>query len=357
MEATASAKDARLAELRLRNIQPVKARYLIDKVENRAEEAASPQCSTDETKGRGKKRSRTHDETERQKTLEGDPAGVSNERNKLPFDVVQHLSKRTYLFETSQIGKSKTDGLVKLPPSSEMSVLAAAWWGTADLSPAKLRETKLIDFSDKVYVAPLTTVGNLPFRRILREFGADITCGEMALASNLCLGQPSEWALLRRHASEKLFGVQIACAHGDQMARCCELITKYCDVDFLDINFGCPIDIICQRGCGAALIKKYNKAEQVVTAALSTMPCAVTYKIRTGWADNEHTAHTMLGLSQSWQSRGRGVTAVFLHGRSRTQRYSRLSDWAYIERVATSQDESAARIPVIGNGEFVRGPR
>lgn len=278
---------------------------------------------------RKKKRAKTTDSMEHEKTLVGDPEGLANEKNKLPADVMHRLNRKNFKFEEERR------------------------YETSDLDPMNLREVKLIDFSDKVYVAPLTTVGNLPFRRIMVDMGADITCGEMAMAANLCEGQPSEWALLRRHECEKIFGVQIACGNGDQMGRCCELVKKYCEVDFVDVNMGCPIDPICNKGCGSTLMKKRGKAESVVKSALATLDCAVTFKIRTGWLDSEKTAHTTIGLAQSWQARGRGVSAVFLHGRSRSQRYSKLADWSYVERVVNSQDDAAAPLPVIGNGDVL----
>ena len=113
-------------------------------------------------------------------------------------------------------------------------------------TPIHARERRSIDFRDKLYLAPLTTVGNLPFRRLAVRLGADVTCGEMALATNLLQGQPSEWALLKRHPEERCFGAQLCGGYPDAMARCAELIQRETELDFVDVNFGCPIDVVCQ---------------------------------------------------------------------------------------------------------------
>ncbi|RWW30408.1 hypothetical protein GW17_00005021 [Ensete ventricosum] len=141
------------------------------------------------------------------------------------------------------------------------------------------REVKLIDFRGKLYLAPLTTVGNLPFRRVCKALGADITCGEMAMCTNLLQGQASEWALLRRHSSEDIFGVQICGAYPDTVAHTVELIDRECEVDFIDINMGCPIDIVVNKQAGSALLTKPLRMKNIIQAASSTLSKPLTVKV------------------------------------------------------------------------------
>jgi tRNA-dihydrouridine synthase 3 len=92
---------------------------------------------------------------------------------------------------------------------------------------------KKIDFRGKTYLAPLTTVGNLPFRRICKQFGVDVTCGEMVLVNPLLQGQRQDWALLRRHPSEDLFGVQIAGGQAQAIGQTVEILSQHTTVDFI----------------------------------------------------------------------------------------------------------------------------
>eukprot|EP01137_Pigoraptor_chileana_P002779 Opistho-2@42087 len=206
-------------------------------------------------------------------------------------------------------------------------------------------EKKKIDFSGKLYLAPLTTVGNLPFRRVCKKLGVDITCGEMALATNVLQAQQSEWSLLKRHHTEDIFGVQLCGAFADQMSRCAEVVAKYTDVDFVDINCGCPIDLVYKKGAGSALLERQTRLEQIVKGmnyALGEIP--LTIKIRTGVHNNSWNAHKLIPKLRDW-----GVSLITLHGRSREQRYSKLADWEYINQCSAV----ANPVPFFGNGDIL----
>ncbi|GIL80688.1 hypothetical protein Vretimale_9270 [Volvox reticuliferus] len=211
--------------------------------------------------------------------------------------------------------------------------------------PLRPSERRRLDFRGKTYLAPLTTVGNLPFRRTCKSLGVDVTCGEMALATNLLQGQMSEWALLKRHPCEDFFGVQVCGGYPDALARVGQLLGEQIQVDFVDINMGCPIDLVCDKKAGSALLRQPGRIERILRAtskALGDTP--LTFKTRKGYNDGEDVAHTFLHKAGEW-----GAAAVTLHGRTRQQRYSKLADWEYIHRCGESC--AAAGLQLIGNGD------
>ncbi|GLT86132.1 hypothetical protein SLE2022_042940 [Rubroshorea leprosula] len=244
------------------------------------------------------------------------------------------------------------DGAMVLDNDSEKSSAQTESVPTADDALAEPdetlkihpREKKLIYFRGKLYLAPLTTVGNLPFRRVCKVLGADVTCGEMAMCTNLLQGQASEWALLRRHPSEDLFGVQICGAYPDTIARTVELIDKECTVDFIDINMGCPIDIVVNKGAGSCLLTKPMRMKSIIEAASATVETPITVKVRTGYFEGKNRIDSLIADIGYW-----GARAVTVHGRSRQQRYSKLADWDYIYQCAKKAPDT---LQVLGNGDI-----
>ncbi|KAJ3011806.1 UNVERIFIED_CONTAM: tRNA-dihydrouridine(47) synthase [NAD(P)(+)]-like protein [Siphonaria sp. JEL0065] len=206
------------------------------------------------------------------------------------------------------------------------------------------------------YLAPLTNVGNLPFRRVAKDFGVDITCAEMMLANNLTNFSASEWALVRRHPSEKKFGLQISANNGLGAAKAGEVLStvlfenpgnrhpELAPFDFIDINCGCPIDLVFKAGAGSALMGRRNRLKDIIYGLRRTLPVPISVKLRTGIHDSTNTAHKLIPLVAEW-----GASAVTLHGRSRQQRYTKTADWEYINECGKIAKESG--IPFYGNGD------
>ncbi|EPQ51956.1 FMN-linked oxidoreductase [Gloeophyllum trabeum ATCC 11539] len=225
--------------------------------------------------------------------------------------------------------------------------------------PIRFQEKKRLRWEGKSYLAPLTTTGNLPFRRLCVSLGADITCGEMGLAQSFLQGSKEEWSLVRRHPDEKIFGIQLAGSKPNLLVPTAEILANEfgrggtgSGLDFVDLNCGCPIDLVFKQGSGSALLDAPGRLGKILIGmnrALGEVP--LTIKLRTGVKEGKNTVHKLMERACGW-----GVSAMTLHGRTRQQRYTKLADWDYIKQCvelvrAKEKDEDLPPIPIFGNGD------
>jgi tRNA-dihydrouridine synthase 3 len=197
-------------------------------------------------------------------------------------------------------------------------------------------------FDGVLVLAPLTVGGNLPFRRLCTELGAEVTVGEMAVARKLLGGSTSEFALLKGHPDERFFGVQLADRSPDTLAEATRLAESR-GARFVDLNCGCPIHEITRRGLGSSLLRKPAKLGRLVEAMKKAVAVPITVKLRSGWKEGKENASEVARVCEE-----SGADAITLHGRTREQRYNRAADWDLIGRVAAERG-----VPVVGNGDVL----
>ncbi|CAE6375974.1 unnamed protein product [Rhizoctonia solani] len=279
--------------------------------------------------------------------------------HKYPFPIAD-----AYMTELSRLTNEDKSGQPIEPPLEAPhktdEVDPEAQKDTPDV-PLRASEKKRLRWQGMSYLAPLTTVGNLPFRRLCAGFGAQITCSEMALSQSLLQGANSEWSLVRRHPSERVYGIQIAGSKVPQLARTAELLAnefgpkngrERAQIDFVDVNCGCPIDLVFKTGAGSALLDNHNKLGRILigmSRALGEVP--LTIKVRTGIKDGRNNSHKLMPRLARW-----GVNAFTIHGRTRQQRYSKFADWGYIKECvealrASTEDDDLPTIPIFGGGD------
>lgn len=213
-----------------------------------------------------------------------------------------------------------------------------------NVGPLIEESSKKICWKDKSYLAPLTTVGNLPFRRICKEFGADITCSEMVLASSLLQGHNQEWALTKRHESEDLFGIQVCGNNPYMLSKSVQVLQENVDMDFLDLNLGCPLDQIYKHGAGSGLLLRNKKLEVCLKSMKTVLNVPLTVKCRSGVTKDHNIAHDLVPMFKA-----SGVSLITVHGRSRDQRYTKMADWNYVNKCA----KLANPIPVFSSGDIM----
>lgn len=213
-----------------------------------------------------------------------------------------------------------------------------------NLGPLIEESSKQIDWNNKLYLAPLTTLGNLPFRRICKEFGADITCSEMVLSSSLLQGHNQEWALTKRHETEDIFGIQICGNNPYMLAKSAQVLQENTNMDFLDLNLGCPLDQIYRQGAGSGLLNRSRKLEVCLKSMKTVLNVPLTVKTRSGVNKDHNITHDLIPMFRS-----SGVSLITVHGRSRDQRYTKMADWNYVNTCA----KMANPVPVFSSGDIM----
>lgn len=194
-----------------------------------------------------------------------------------------------------------------------------------------------------LYLAPMAGVTDSIFRRLCKEQGADVLVTEFVSADGILHRNQHTREMLDFQVSERPLGVQLFGADPERIAEAAKAVVDWVKPDFIDLNFGCPVNkVVCKQG-GSALLKDCPLLARVTSAVVKAVnPLPVTAKIRIGWEPQSINATTTARILEQ-----EGVQAVAVHGRTKKQGYSGEADWNVIAEVAEQ-----ISIPTIGNGDL-----
>jgi tRNA-dihydrouridine synthase B len=186
-------------------------------------------------------------------------------------------------------------------------------------------------------------VTNSVFRGICKTRGADVLTTEFVSAEGIMHRNERTENYVDFGPDERPLGVQLFGADPGQLARGAQAVVDWKQPDFIDINFGCPVNkVVCKNG-GSALLRDGSLLAAIASAVVRAVaPLPVTAKIRTGW-----DAQSVNAVDNARHLEDAGIRRLTVHGRTREQGYSGEADWDVIAAVA-----EAVQIPVVGNGDI-----
>jgi len=199
-----------------------------------------------------------------------------------------------------------------------------------------------------LYLAPMAGVTDAVFRGLCKELGADVMVTEFVSAEGILQADERTRKYTDFDDVQRPVGVQLFGADGPRMGEAALRIIEWKQPDFIDINFGCPVNKVVSKNGGSSLLKDCPLLASVaagVVRAVAPTGVPVTAKIRIGWDADLINAPSVVHLLEEC-----GIQAVAIHGRTRAQGYSGEADWNVIAECAES-----ARIPIIGNGDLATG--
>jgi tRNA-dihydrouridine synthase B len=196
----------------------------------------------------------------------------------------------------------------------------------------------------KIILAPLSDVSDLPFRLLNRSFGCKFAYCQMVSSRALVNNKPRTEELLKTHFRDRPLGIQLLANTPEILKKTLFMLRSYRH-DTVDLNAGCPTPKVAKKGQGAGLLKDLERLKTLIETLARFSDKPATIKIRTGWSDD-----CLVAIEIAKMAEAAGLSAIFIHGRTRQQGYDGSVDYQTIREV-----KEAVKIPVIASGNIFSG--